>query len=149
MRRKSSGRSVSIHTQVKMEDAPSLLKIQSQNVQIFFGYVYQNTHGRNHGPVWKIQSFLLNGICTAILRQDCVWERQFEKALLEPGWDKVPNWECFFVSRERGLFLSVYVDDLKQAGKKQNIDPMWKRLMKEKSIECETSKDIVDIQRHV
>ena len=33
---------VSADTQVKMEDAPSLLKIQSQNVQIF-GYVHQNT----------------------------------------------------------------------------------------------------------
>ena len=42
------------------------------------------------------------------------------------GWGKVPNWECLFVHREKGLFLSVYVDDIKLAGKKQNIDPMWK-----------------------
>ena len=27
--------------------------------------------------------------------------------------------------------LSVYVDDIKLAGKKQNIDPMWKVLNKE------------------
>ena len=26
---------------------------------------------------------------------------------------------------EKGLFLSVYVDDIKLAGKKQNLDPMW------------------------
>ena len=32
---------------------------------------------------------------------------------------------------EKGLFLSVYVDDIKRAGKKQNIDPMWKVLMKD------------------
>ena len=31
----------------------------------------------------------------------------------------------------KGLFLSVYVDDIKLAGKKQNIDPMWKLLNKE------------------
>ena len=36
-----------------------------------------------------------------------------------------------FVHREKGLFLSVYVDDIKLAGKKQNIDPMWKVLNKE------------------
>ena len=30
-----------------------------------------------------------------------------------------------------GLFLSVYVDDKKLAGSKQNIDPMWKVLNKE------------------
>ena len=34
-------------------------------------------------------------------------------------------------TEKQGLFLSVYVDDLKQAGKKQNIDPMWKVLVKE------------------
>ena len=32
---------------------------------------------------------------------------------------------------KKGLFLSVYVDDIKLAGKKQNLDPMWKVLNKE------------------
>ena len=32
---------------------------------------------------------------------------------------------------KKGLFLSVYVDDIKLAGKKQNLDPMWKLLNKE------------------
>ena len=31
-----------------------------------------------------------------------LWERQFEKILLKYGWDKVSNWECFFVHREKG-----------------------------------------------
>ena len=43
-------------------------------------------------------------------------ERQFDKILLKYGW---------------GLFLSVYLDDLKLAGKKQHIDPMWKILRKD------------------
>ena len=47
-----------------------------------------------------------------------LWERQFEKILLKHGWEKIPNWECLFVHREKGLFLSVYVDDIKLAGKK-------------------------------
>ena len=50
---------------------------------------------------------------------------------MEHGWEKIPNWECLFVHREKGLFLSVYVDDIKLAGKKQNLDPMWKVLNKE------------------
>ena len=50
-----------------------------------------------------------------------LWERQFEK---------IPNWECLFVHREKGFFLSVYVDDIKLAGKKQNLHPMWKLLNK-------------------
>ena len=60
-----------------------------------------------------------------------LWERQFEKILLKHGWEKNPNWECLFVHREKGLFLSVYADDIKLAGKKQNLDPMWKLLNKE------------------
>ena len=32
---------------------------------------------------------------------------------------------------KKGLFLSVYVDDIKLAGEKQNVDPMWKLLNKE------------------
>ena len=60
--------------------------------------------------------------------------------------------------------LSVYVDDVKLAGKKDNIDPMWKVLNKEVDLgeptsfldhaylgctqrQCEVSKDIVDNYR--
>ena len=80
------------------------------------------------------------------------------------GWEKVSNWECLSVHREKGLFLSVYVDDIKLAGKKQNIDPMWKVLNKEVDLgeptsfldhvylgctqrPCEMSKDVVDTYR--
>ena len=71
--------------------------------------------------------------------------------------------KCLFVHREKGLFLSVYVDD-KLAGKKHNIDAMWKVLNKEVDLgeptsfldhvclgctqrQCEVSHDIVDNYR--
>ena len=38
-----------------------------------------------------------------------LWERQFEKILLKHGWEKIPDWECLHVHREKGLFFSVYV----------------------------------------
>ena len=93
-----------------------------------------------------------------------LWERQFEQILLKYGWEKVSNWECFIVHREKGLSLSVYVDDIKLAGKKQNIDPMWKVLNKKVDLgeptsffdhedlgctqrQCEISKNIVDNYR--
>ena len=77
---------------------------------------------------------------------------------------EIPNWECLFVHREKGLFSFVYVDDIKLAGKKQNINPMWKVENKEVDLgeptsfldhvyleciqrQCEISKDIVDIYR--
>ena len=49
------------------------------------------------------------------------WEMQFEKILLKYGCKKFSNWECLFVHREKGLFSSVYVDDIKLAGQKQQI----------------------------
>ena len=93
-----------------------------------------------------------------------LWERQLEKIILKHGWEKIPNWECLFVQRDKGLFLSVFVDDLKMAGKKHNIDPMWKVLNKEVDLgeptsfldhvylgctqrQCQISKDIVDNYR--
>ena len=52
-----------------------------------------------------------------------LWERQFEKILLKHGWEKIPNWECLFVHREKGLFLSVYVDD--RCGKYSTKKSIW------------------------
>ena len=45
------------------------------------------------------------------------WERQFEEVLMGVGWKKVPNWECLFVHRKQGLFLLVFVDHIRMAGK--------------------------------
>ena len=61
---------------------------------------------------------------------------------------------------KKGYILSVYVDDIKLAGKKRNIDPMWEVLNKEVDLgeptsfldyenlgctqrQCEISNDIV------
>ena len=61
---------VSPPTQVRMEDAPKLLKKPKTDCVQIFGYVYQNTNGLNRGPVWKTQSFLLSDICMVICQQD-------------------------------------------------------------------------------
>ena len=52
---------------------------------------------------------------------------------------KSSDWKCLFVYRENGLFLSVYVVETKLAGKKQNINPSWKILVKEVDLEEPTS----------
>ena len=66
-------------------------------------------------------------------------ERQFEEALMELGWEKVSYWECLFVHRKHKLFLSENVDDIKMDGKKQNLGPLCKKLMKHVDIEEPTS----------
>ena len=44
-----------------------------------------------------------------------------------------------FVHRKQGLFLSVYVDDIKMSGKKQIMAPVWKKLMKSVDLEEPTT----------
>ena len=61
---------VCAYTQVKIEDAPKLLKNQKSECRDIWNRL-PDTDGLNHGPVWKTQSFFLNGICTVILWQDC------------------------------------------------------------------------------
>ena len=151
---------VSSHSQVKMEDAHKLMKIpKSECADI---WIRPPRHKRPKSwsimvdPVVPLERnlYLLAGL---------LWERQFEKVLLKHGWEKIPN-ECLFVHRAKGLFLSVYVDAIKLAGKKQNLDSMWKVLNKEVALgeptsflhhvhlgctqrQCEMSKDIVDNYR--
>ena len=52
---------------------------------------------------------------------------------------EVPDWERLFVQMKQGLFLSVHVDDIKMAGNKQNMDPMWKKLMRNVDLDEATS----------
>ena len=77
---------------------------------------------------------------------------------------RFPIWNVSLYTVKKGLFFSVCVDDIKLAGKKQNLDPMWKILNKEVDSgeptsfldhenlgctqrQCEISKDIVDNYR--
>ena len=60
---------VSAYTQVKMEDAHKLLKIPKSECPDIWIRLPRHKWQKNHGPVWKIQSFLLSEICTVILWQ--------------------------------------------------------------------------------
>ena len=114
---------VSAYTQVKMEDAPKLLKFhKSECPDIWIGlprHKWPKSWSSMEDPVVPLERNLYGHPLAGLL-----WERQFEEILLKYGWEKVFNWECSFVHREEGLFLSVSVDDIKLAGKKQNINPM-------------------------
>ena len=121
---------VSAYTQVNMEDASKLLKIpKSECPDIWIRlprHKWSKSWSGIEDPVVPLERNLYGHPSAGLF-----WERQFEKILLKYGWEKVSNWECLFVHREKGLFLSVYVDDIQLAGKKQNINPMWKVLNKE------------------
>ena len=154
---------VSAYTQVKMEDAHKLLKIpKSECPDIWIRlprHKWPKSWSSMEDPVVPLERNLYGHPLAGLL-----WERQFEKILLQHGWEKVSNWECLFVHHQKGLFSSVHVDDIKLAGKKQNLDPMWKVLNKEVDLgeptsfldhvylgcsrrQCEICKDIVDNYR--
>ena len=121
---------VSASTQMKMEDAHKLLKnLKSECPDIWIRlpkYKWPKTWSSIEDRLVPLERNLYGDPLAGLLL-----ERQFEKILLKHGWEKIPNWECLFVQREKELFLSVYVDDIKLAGKKQNINPTWKILMKD------------------
>ena len=139
-----------------MEDAPKLLKMPKSECPDMWirlpRHIWPKSWSSMEDRVWSSFGRTVMG--------KAIWENPIAARLGEGA----SNWECLFVHRQKGLFLSVYVDDIKLAGKKQNIDPIWKLLNKEVDLgeptsfldhvylgrtqrQCETSKDIVENYR--
>ena len=95
---------VSAYTQVKMEDAPSLLKIPKSKCPDNWirlpKHRWPKSWSRMEDPVVPLERNLYGHPLAGLL-----WERQFEKILLKYSWEKVSNWECLFVHREKRIIL--------------------------------------------
>ena len=119
---------VSASTQVKMEDAPKLLQIpKSKRPDIWIRlprHKWPKSWSSMEDPVVPLERNLYGHPLAGLL-----WERQFEKVLLEHGWEEVPECECLFVIWEKD-YSCLYVDDIKLGGKKQDINRTWKIFMK-------------------
>ena len=107
---------VSVYTQVKMEDAQKLFKIPkigvsrhldssttTQMAKIMVQY------GRPSRSSWK--EFVRSSFGRTFMGKAII-ENPITARLGE-----VSNWECLFVHCQKGLFLSVYVHDIKLAGR--------------------------------
>ena len=92
---------VSACSKVKMEDAPKLLKIPKSECLDFWIRLPKHKSPKSWSsmkdPVVPLERNLYGHPLTGLL-----WERLFEKILLNYGWEKVSNWECLFVHREKG-----------------------------------------------
>ena len=92
---------VSAKTQVKMEDAPKLLKIpklECPDIWICLPrHKWPKSWSSMEDPVVPLERNLHGHLLAGLL-----WERQFEKILLKYGWEKVSNWKSLFVHREKG-----------------------------------------------
>ena len=118
---------VSAHTQVKLEDAPRLLKIpKSECPDVWIRlprHKWPKSWSSVEDPVVPLERNLYGHPLSGLL-----WERQFEEDLLVLGWEReyrIGN-ACSFIGN-RDLFLSEHVDGIKMGGMKQNMAPMWKR----------------------
>ena len=96
---------VSAYTQVKMEDAPKLLKIpKSECPDIWIRlprHKWPKSWSSMEDPVVPLERNLYGHPLAGLL-----WERQFEKIPLKHGWEKVSNWECLFVHRQKRVILT-------------------------------------------
>ena len=123
---------VSAYAQVKMEDASILLKLpktECPDISIRLQrHKWPKSWSNIEDPVVPLERNQYGHPPAGLL-----WERQVEKICWDWDGKKVPNWECLFVHRKRGLAQSVYVDDTNMAGReeeKHNLSPMWRKLMK-------------------
>ena len=88
-------------------------------------------HWRPSSTTWR--KLVRTSVCWSLMGET-VWRNSITSWM-----GKVHRWECLFVHRKQRLFLSVYVDDIKMAGKKQNMSSMWKKLMKNVDLDEPTS----------
>ena len=97
---------VSVETQVKMEDAPKLLKIpKSECPDIWIRlprHKWPKSWSSMEDQVVPLERNLYGHPLAGLL-----WERQFEKVLLKHGWEKIPNCEGLFVHRAKIILICV------------------------------------------
>ena len=87
-----------------MEDAPKLLRIPTSECPDIWirlpRHKWQKSGSSMEDPVVLLERNLYGHPLAGLL-----WERQFEKILLKYGWEKVSNWECLFVHREKVILI--------------------------------------------
>ena len=156
---------VSAYTQVKNGRCSQIIENSKIGVSRTFGFVYHDTNGQNHGPLWKTQLFPLDRNLYGHLLARLLWWKAIRENPIQTRLGEnfqIKNVSSYTVKKDYSS--PVYVDDIKLAGKEQNIDPMWKVLNQEVDLgeptsfldhvymrctqrQSEISKDIVDNHR--
>jgi hypothetical protein len=69
------------------------------------------------------------------------WEMFCHAIIKDAGFRSIPGWECMWYHKQEQLFLSVYVDDFKMAGKAKSIPKMWTKLNEKLKLDPATKMD--------
>ena len=129
---------VSACTQVKMDVAPKLLKIpKSECPDIWIRpprHKWPKSWSSMEDPVVPLEPNLYGHPLAGLS-----WERPFEKILLKHSWEKVYNWECLFVHREKRIVLNC-VCGWRQIG--------WKETTYTSDVENTQKMLVLETQHH-
>ena len=71
-------------------------------------------------------------------------ERQLEDIQLEETWENVPSWVCLYFHPQAQLFQSENVDDIKLAGSKASVAPIWLNKKINRNIDLEDPTSLID-----
>ena len=122
---------LSAYTQVKLEGAPRLLRIpESERPNVWIRlprHKCPKSWSNIEDPVVLLERNLYGHPLAGLFVEKTV-RRSFIRTWVG---ESTELWR-FFVQRKQGLFLSVHVGDIKMIGKKQNMAPMWKKVMKKR-----------------
>ena len=129
---------MSAYTQVKMEDVPTSLKFPKSECPDIWIRLPKHKWPKSC-PVWKIQSFLSNEICTVTFWQDCYGKGILRKFCWNIVGRRFPNGNVLFVNRAKRTILVFVCGRYNPAGKTENTEPTWKILMKDVDLEEATS----------
>ena len=117
---------VSACTHVKVEDAPDLLGLPKSECPTPW---VRLPRSRCPKPwiKYKLLWYHLKDLHTDLHWQDYCWSDSSTNSHSKKIGITYHSGNRLFMHRERGLFLSVHVDDKKLTGKKKHLIPMWKK----------------------
>ena len=135
---------ISAYTQVKMEDAQQLFlwkknKTETNQNVLMCGYVFQNMYGRSHWEHIEDPVCSLNETYTDTHSQDSCGKDSLRILWRNLVGKKYQIGNAYsFIENKNYSYRSMWMTS-NMAGKKQNMAPMWKKLMKDVDIEEPTS----------
>ena len=115
---------VSAFTQVKMKDAPKLLKIPKSECPDMWIRLTRHEWPKSWSSMDSTQSFLLSEICMGHPLAGLLGERQFEKILLKYGWRKflIGNASSYTWKKDYSYLCMWMTSNWLERNK--NVDPM-------------------------
>ena len=145
---------VSSYTQEKWKVLQNYWKFQNRNVQTI-GFVYHDTNGQNHGPVWKTQSSRLSENCTVILWQDCYGKGNLRKSFWSAVARRFPIGNAYSYTVKKGYSYLCMWMTLIRCGRYLTKKLIWENqhlslimyIWECTQRQCDISKDIVDKHR--